>query len=252
MRQAFDFGRLFLLRPSAAADSCAREKALGDGLRVYAVWLAASLLYLRLKPLDFPDAHAVASLDARGLAFWSRVALWEPVLAALEIALTGVLLRWMREGWLPLKTAAATVWIAVPVACALACARGGLPRAAGAAVLAAWAAPGVLMARRLSAREWRTLAAFLLGLNALALVLLAPQTAAVALRSQPLFNAALALSALWLLASGGLGLRRLAATSAARAVLAFLFANLALSAAVAAAFVLGLLPVEVLKVLVFI
>ena len=252
MKRAFDFGRLFLFQPVRAAQECLRADALGDGLKVYAAWVAFSLLYLWLKPFDFPDANAAIPARAQGLTFWMKVALWEPVLAALNIALTGLVLRWMRDGWLPLKTAAATLWCSLPLVLTVAYTRSAIPKTVFAVLLVAWAVPGILYARRIPGSDWRHTTTFLLGLNAVGLVLLTAQAAAVVVRSDALYKGALVLTVGWLLACGGVGLKNLAKTSLPRAVLAFLFANLALNLVLAAAFLLGWLPMEVLKVLVYV
>lgn len=252
MKKAFEFGTLFLFQPARAADASEDEAAFDDGLKVYALWVVLSLAYLWLKPYDFPDANAPVPAHAQGLGFWLRVSLWEPVLAALNIALTALVLSWMREGWLPLRTAVATLWSAAPLVLTIAYTKSGLPRAAFGALMIVWAAPGARVARRVPAAEWRKVASFLLGLNAIGLVMLVPQVAAAALRSDLLYKACLFGSVAWLLACGGAGLSRLCRTSLPRAVLAFLFANLALNLVIAAAFLLHWLPMEVLKVLVYV
>lgn len=252
MKRILSFGRLFLFSPSRAAEECLLPRSLAEGLKVYAVWVAASLLYLRFKPFDFPDVNAPIPQQARGMIFWAKVAAWGPVLAALNIALTGLALRWMRDGWLPLKTAAATLWCCLPLLLTVAYTRSTISKPLFAALFLAWTLPGAFFARRIPAEDWRRVAAFLLGLNAVGLVLLIPQAAASALRSDALYKASLALTVAWLLASGGTGLKRLADTSLPRAILAFLFANLALNVALAAAFLLGWLPMEVLKVLIYV
>ena len=250
--RALKLGRLFLFSPSLAADACANDDALGDALKVYALWVVASLLYLALKPYDFPDMNAPMPAHVEGLRFWLRVAAWEPALAALSIALTALALNWMRGGWLPLRTAVATCWSAVPLILTIAYTKSGLPRSVFGAGMIVWAVPGALVARRVSGAEWRKIAAFLLGLNAIGLVLLIPQIAAAVLRSDLLYKATLGLSVAWLLSCGGAGLRKLCGVSLARAVLAFLFANLVLNLVIAAAYLLHWLPLEVLKVLVYV
>lgn len=252
MKRAFAFGRLFIFQPARAAQECLRSDALGDALKVYAAWVAASLLYLWLKPFDFPDANAAIPTRVQGFSFWLKVALWEPVLAALNIALTGLVLRWMRDGWLPLKTAAATLWCALPLILTVAYTRSAISKTAFAVLFVAWAVPGVLYARRIPGPEWRRTTTFLLGLNAVGLILLGAQAAVVLARSDALYKGSLVLTVAWLLACGGTGLKTLAKTSLPRAVLAFLFANLALNLVLAAAFLLGWLPMEILKVLVYV
>lgn len=251
-KNAAGFARLFLLHPARAAEACEGKDALVQGLQVYAFWVVASLLYLSLKPFDFPDVNAPLPTHPEGAAFWLRVSAWEPVLAALNVALTGLVLEWMREGWLPLKTAVATLWSAVPLILTLAYTRTGMTAAVFGAGMIAWAVPGVWVARRVSAGNWRRITAFLLGLNAVGLAMLVPEVAACVLRSDVLYKASLGGSVVWLLVCGGLGLRRLSGASLARAVLAFLFANLVLNLVIAACYLLHWLPMEVLKVLVYV
>ncbi|MFI5347025.1 MAG: hypothetical protein ACHQ51_11690 [Elusimicrobiota bacterium] len=252
MKKSIDFAKLFLFQPASAAEACAEETAIDAGLKVYAVWVVASLAYLWLKPHDFPDMAAPISAHAEGFKFWTRVALWEPVLAALNIALTVLVLNWMRDGWLPLRTAVATLWSAVPLILTIAYTKSGLPRAAFGAGMIVWALPGGYAVWRVPAAEWRKVTAFLLGLNAIGLVLLIPEIAAAVLRSDMLYKGTLFASVAWLLVCGGIGLGRLCKTSTARAVLAFLFANLVLNLVIAAAYLLHWLPMEVLKVLVYV
>jgi len=252
MKKALAFGRLFLFQPSRAAEACLREESLAEGLSVYAAWVLLSLIYLRFKPFDFPDVNAAVPARVQGLAFWAKVAVWEPVLAALNIALTGLVLRWMRDGWLPLKTASATLWCSLPLVFTIAYTRSAISKPVFAVLLVAWAVPGALYARRIPGEDWRRVTSFLLGLNAVGIALLLPQAAAAALRSDMLYKASLLLTVVWLISCAGTGLKSLAKTSLPRAALAFLFANLALNLVLAAAFLLGWLPMEVLKILVYV
>ena len=252
MMNAFEYAKLFLFRPTDAAEAAEKDGAIDLGLKVYALWVAASLLYLWLKPYDFPDVNAPVPTHVYGFTFWLRVAFWEPVLAVMNVALAALVLDWMREGWLPLRTAVATFWSAVPLILTIAYTKAGLPRAAFGALMIVWALPGAWVARRVPAADWRKAAAFLLGLNAVGLVVLIPEIAATAFRSDLAYKASLFLSVAWLLVSGGVGLARLFRTSVARAVLAFLFANLVLNLVIAAAYLLHWLPLEVLKVLVYV
>jgi hypothetical protein len=252
MTRALAYGKLFLFSPARAAEASEKAEAFDDGLKVYAFWVLVSLLYLWLKPYDFPDANAPVPAHALSLGFWLRVSVWEPVLAAMNIALTALVLSWMREGWLPLRTAAATLWSAVPLILTVAYTKSGLPRAAFGALMIVWTLPGVFVARRVPAGEWRKVASFLMGLNAVGVAMLIPEIVAAFLRSEILYKASLFGSVAWLLVCGGVGLSRLCRTSLARAVLAFLFANLVLNLVIAAAYLLHWLPMEVLKVLVYV
>jgi hypothetical protein len=221
-------------------------------MKIYGAWVVVSLLYLALKPFDFPDANAPLPEHAPGVWFWLKVAFWEPVLAGMGVGLTALAVRWMKDGWLPLKTAAATLWTATPLALTLGYVNSGMPRWLFAILILAWLAPGAYFARRIDRATWRQTAAFLLGLNAVSLAALLPEIIATLLRSDLLYKASLGLSVFWLLACGGVGLRRLAGTSLARAILAFLFSNLVLNLVIAAFYLLHWLPKEVLKALVYV
>jgi hypothetical protein len=168
---------------------------------------------------------------------------------------TVLVLDWMREGWLPLKTAAATLWSAVPAALAVYYASPSMTLGRGifVALLAAWAAPAVWLSRRIPAEGWRRIGVFLLGLSAIQLVCLAVEFAAVMpARSMIGFYVLSFLEIAWLLVCVGIGLRRLCAMSTARVVLGFLFAVLVTSVVPALAYLLGLMPKEVLKVVLYV
>lgn len=257
MRSAWAFGRLFLFQPSKAADACARKESLADGLKVYAALALAELVTSWFNPLAFLDPNAPVPA-AHGAAFWLRVAMWEPVLFGLSVFFTVLVLDWMREGWLPLKTATATAWSAVPLALAVyygyySPSSLALGRGVFVAIFAAWAAPAVLLARRVPAARWREIGVFLLGLSAIQLVSLALEFATVVpARSVAGFYALSFLTIAWLLACVGVGLRKLCATSTARIVLGFLFAIVLSSTVPVLAYLLGLMPMEVLKVVLYV
>jgi len=252
--KAYEFGKLFLFQPSRAADACEKESALDDGLKVYALLAVAQLISSWFDPLAFLDPNAPI-LAPHGAAFWLRVAMWEPVLFGLSVFFTVLVLDWMREGWLPLKTATATFWAAFPAALAVYYASPSmtLGKWVFIALLAAWSAPALWLSRRIPAGRWRKVAAFLLGMSAIQLVCLAVEFATVVpLRTKAGFYALSFLSIGWLLACVGIGLRKLCGTSTARVVLGFLFAVLVSSIVPALAYLLGLMPKEVLKVVLYV
>jgi hypothetical protein len=254
MKRAWNFGKLFLFSPSKAADACVRKDALADGLKVYGVLAVAELISSHFDPLAFLDPTAPV-LAPQGFGFWMRVAMWEPVLFALSVFFTVLVLEWMSEGWLPLKTAVATFWSAVPVALAVYYASPTMTLGKGVfiAILAAWTVPAILLARRVPGERWRKVGIFLLGLNAIQLVcLLAEFVTVVPLRSITGFYVLSFLSIAWLLVCVGVGLRKLYATSTARVVLGFLFAILVSSVVPALAYLLGLMPKEVLKIVLYV
>ena len=257
MTRAWRFAKLFLFSPTKAAEACAKKEALADGLKLYAVLSVAELLTSWFNPLAFLDPNA-PMLPAHGAAFWLRVAMWEPVLFGLSVFFTVLVLDWMRSGWLPLKTAVATSWSSVPVILAIyyVYASPGtiaLGRGLAIAIFIVWAAPAILLARRISAERWRKIAVFLLGLSAIQLTCLILEFATVVpARSTFGFYALSFLTIGWMLVFVGVGLRKLCAMSTARVVLGFLFAVIVSSAVPVLAYLLGLMPMEVLKVVLYV
>lgn len=257
MNETLRFARLFLFEPSKAADACARKSAIGVGLRLYALLALAQLASAWFNPLSFLDPTA-ALAPAHGGAFWFRVALWEPVVFAGSVFVTVLALDWMRSGWLPLRTAVATFWSALPLILTLYYTSPGAPsgpgvKAALAGVLVLWAVPAAALARRIPREKWETITAFLLGLSAIELVSLAAEYATVLpLRSRAGFIALSLASLLWVLACVGVGLRKLTGASTARVVLAFLFALVVTTTLPSLAFLLGLMPLEVMKVVMYV
>lgn len=255
MKRLVAFGKSFLFAPSAAADACARPDAWIDGLKIYALLAVAELAASWFDPLAFLDPTAPIA-PAHGAAFWAVVAFWEPVLMALSVFFTVLVLEWMSEGWLPLKTAAATLWTAVPVAMTLAYAdpKQTLGRKFFVALLAVWAAPAVVLSRRVSPERWRRVGAFLLGMSAIQLVGIAAEfVVVVPARSMAAFYAYSFVMLAWVAACFAIGMRRMGVTSsAARAVLAFVFSLLVTSVVPSLAYLLGLMPKEVLKVVLYV
>jgi hypothetical protein len=254
MKRAWEFGKLFLLSPSKAADACLKRDALADGLKVYLLLAIAELVSSWFDPLSFLDPNAPV-LAPHGAAFWLRVAMWEPVLFGLSVLITVGVLDWMREGWLPLKTAVATLWSALPVILALRYVAPAMAfsRVLTIAIFAAWSVPALWIARRIPADRWRKIGVFLLGLSAIQLVCLAVEFATVVpLRSLPGFYVLSFIEIGWMLVCVGVGLRRLCDMSTARVVLAFLFAVIVTSVVPPLAYLLGLMPKEVLKVVLYV
>ena len=252
MKKALNFGRLFLFSPSRAASACLEDSAVRDGLTVYFLTLLCAAVFYRFKPYDFPDANAAVPMGPQGILFWLKVMAWQPLLMAALIAFAGVLLRWMRDGWLPVKVATAFFWTAIPLILTVMYVRDGIPKFAFGALLLVWAAPGAYVARDVPPSVWWSLAAFLLGLNAVELAALLPEAAVTALRWEAGYKGVVGLAGLWMLVGGSLGLKNLApARPLPRALLPLLFALVLQIEVVVAAFMLGWLPVETLKALLY-
>ncbi len=252
MSSALRFGRLFLFSPAKAAAACATDRALRDSLIVYGLTLLGAALFQHWKPYDFPDAAAAVPLGPQGMLFWLKVMLWQPLLMAALIAFAGVLLRWLRDGWLPLKVASSVFWCAAPMILTVFYVKNAIPKPAFAALMLLWAAPGVVVGRGVPAAQWRPLAAFLLGLNAIQLAALFPETVVTAMRWEAGYKAVVGAAGFWMLIGGALGLKALAPSRPlARAALPLLFALVLQIVVVIAAFMLGWLPVETLKALLY-
>ncbi len=255
MKRTLAFGRQFLFAPAQAADACDRPTALADGLTIYALLAVAELVSSWFDPLAFLDPTAPVR-PGHTLGFWLVVAFWEPVLMAMSVFFTVLTLEWMSEGWLPLKTAAATLWTAVPVALVVyyTASHAALSRGWALLLLAAWAAPAVLLSRRIAPERWRRVGIFLLGMSAVQLVgLLFEFVAVVPAHSLNAFYVYSAVMLVWVAYCFGAGMRRMKITgSVARAVLAFVFALLISSVVPSLAYLLGLMPKEVLKVVLYV
>lgn len=252
MRSALAFARLFLFSPTKAAAACATDRALRESFIVYGLTVLAAALFQYWKPYDFPDAAAAVPLGPQGFFFWLKVMLWQPLLMAALIAFAGVLLRWLKDGWLPVKVASSALWCAIPLILTVFYVKNAVPKPAFAALMLLWAVPGIVIGRGVPAAQWRPLAAFLLGLNAIQLAALLPQAVVTAMRWEAGYKAVVGAAGFWMLVGGALGLKALApARPLARAALPLLFALVLQIVVVIAAFMLGWLPVETLKALLY-
>lgn len=257
MKSALRFGRLFLFSPSKAAAACAGDRALRDAVIVYGLTLLGAAVFQYWKPYDFPDANASVPMGSQGLLFWFKVMLWQPVLMAFLIGFTGALLQWMKEGWLPLKVFTSFFWAAIP-AILMVC---YLPKETGPALIsklqfrvlfALWAVPTFLAMKKAPPASWRPLASLLLVMNIVQLAAYVPEAIVTAMRWEAGYKAVVGVAGLWMLFAGALGLRHLPpARPLPRAALPLLFALVLQIEVVFAAFMLGWLPVETLKALLY-
>lgn len=252
MRKALSFGRLFLFSPAKAAAACESDRALLDACKLYGLTLLASAVFYRFKPYDFPDANAAVPMGPQGILFWLKVMLWQPLLMGALIAFCAVLLRWMKDGWLPLKVATSFFWSAVPLILTIFYVKNALPKPLFAGLMIVWAAPGVHVARGVPARDWRLVAAFLLGLNVIQLAAIPPEAVVTMMRWEAGYKAVVGVAGFWMLVGGALGLKALPPQRPLpRALLPLLFALVLQIVVVVAAFMLGWLPVETLKALLY-
>jgi len=252
VKKALSFGRLFLTSPAKAAAACESDRALLDACKIYGLTLLAAAVFYRFKPYDFPDANAAIPGGPQGLFFWIKVMLWQPLLMSALIAFAAVLLRWMRDGWLPLKVVTSFFWCAIPLILTVFYVKNQLPKAAFGALMILWTLPGAYVASGVPAREWRLLAAFLLGLNVVELAAIVPEAVVTVMRWEAGYKAVVGAAGFWMLIGGALGLKALAPQRPLpRALLPLLFALVLQIEVVIAAFMLGWLPVETLKALLY-
>lgn len=252
MKKTLNFGRLFLLSPAKAAAACAEDRALFDALKLYALTLISAAVFYRFKPYDFPDANAAVPMGPQSLFFWLKVMLWQPLLMAALIAFCAALLRWMKDGWLPVKVATSFFWCAIPLILTVLYVKNGIPKSAFAGLMILWAVPGIYVGRGIPSREWRLLATFLLGLNVIELAAMLPESVVTLMRWEAGYKAVVGLAGFWMLIGGALGLKALAPhRPLPRALLPLLFALVLQIEVVIAAFMLGWLPVETLKALLY-
>ena len=209
MRSAFRFGRLFLLSPGKAAAAAAGKSALSDSLAIYAATLLAALLFLYVKPPNFPDINAAIPIEPQGLFFWLEVILWQPPLMSCLIVFTAVLLHWHKDGWLPIKVATSFIWCAVPLLLTVLYAKSLITKFLFAVLMACWAVPAGYAGKSIDRKEWRLVACFLLGLNAVECVAFFPELIVTFLRWETGYKIVASIAGLWMLLAGALGLREL-------------------------------------------
>ena len=257
MKKALAFGRLFIFSPSKAAEACSGDHALRDALVVYGLTLLGAAVFQYWKPLDFPDANAAVPLVTQNFLFWLKVMLWQPVLMAFLIGFTGALLHWMKDGWLPLKLFTTLFWTAIPVILIVCY----LPRSKEPSLInglqfrllfTLWILPTIYAMKRVPADWWRPLSAFLLVMNVIQLVTYVPEAVVTVMRWETGYKAVVGGAGLWMLFAGAFGLRKLPpGRPLPRALLPLLFSLILQIEVVVAAFMLGWLPVETLKALLY-
>ncbi|UPT72536.1 MAG: hypothetical protein M0D55_11220 [Elusimicrobiota bacterium] len=253
MKKALELGRLMLVSPQRAAQECESAGALPAALRLYALTLAADAVFQTLKPYDFPDATAAVPAVHQGLSFWIQVALWQPVLMLALIAFAGALLRWMKDGWLPLKVVTSFLWTAIPFILLAAYTMQGsvIGKTQFGFLFLAWLAPTAWLVARVPRADWRPLASLLLAMSVVELAAMLPMAGAVAFRSDAAYKAVAGAAGLWMLFAGARALKFLPpGRPMPRALLPLVFASLLQIGVVFVAFTLGWLPAETLKAII--
>ena len=244
--------RRYAFAPSQAAQASRDKANLAPNVIIYALFATASLIFFWLKPFDFPDANAALPGKARGLLFWFKVMLWQPPLELAWIAFLLGLTQWLRGGKLVVRLTAAALWTALTFVLIISywqkLGLGQLGFALGCLASFALFVPAV---RNFPAAERLPVVSFMLGLNALGLIMLAPTALAAALRSSVLFNAAQIAGGIWMIGAGALGLRRLTGIRLARAFMAMLLSMFFQIALACALYLLGVVPKDILQALLY-
>lgn len=250
MRAALRWAWLCAAKPGEAAAESEQPGTLRAALLLWALWVAASMLFTLLKPAGFPEPE-MAAVPSRPPLFWLRVLFWQPVLAAVLVGFIGVALRWLGSGWLALKLATGVAFSILPFLVSLAYVKGGLGLAACSLVLAAWLGLMVWYGRGIPGPSWRRTAAVVLGLNGISLLSLAVELVLIAADLAAGYKALMIVVLLWVLAAAARVFKRTEGLSTPRALAAVFFALLAQNIFVGTAFLLKWLPLEVLKVLMY-
>lgn len=239
----------FLTTPSRAAKTCASPGAFVSNLRIYLIFMAASLIFFQLKPADFPDANIPIVQVTRDFSFWLGMILWQPVLEAAWIVFILGLLRWFAAGSWSVRLMTAVAWTALPFILMILRNLNNISLPGYVALLLLWSLPLFGLIRAAPKAEWRTLAGFMMGINAIGLAILPPMALAVGLKAPGLFTFTQAAGGLWILGAGMLGLRELSGLRLPRAFMAVLLSMFLQIAFAFTLHLLGLIPKDMLKAL---
>jgi hypothetical protein len=240
---------MFLSSPSRAAEGSQDGDNLAPCLWIYIVFILGTMLFFMIKPFDFPDQSA-----AYPPTFWLKVTLWQPILEAAWMAFLLGLVLWFKQGSLPMKLTSSVAWAAAPFVLIAASSAVGA-EAAGKWVLglgaAAWIGLFAPLWRRLTRAEALPVVIFMLGINVIGVVMLAPMILAALLRSSNFFMATQVLGGFWILGWSTLGLRKLTGLRLPRAFMAVLLSMFFQIAVAITLHKLGLVSKDILKALLY-
>jgi len=240
-----------LFAPGAAADLAREPGSLAPAAWLYVAFLLGTALLYSWKPFDFPDRNAPFPADTQNLWFWLKVMAWQPPLEAAWVVFLLAQLQWLKAGKMFWRLLGGVVATAAPFILLVVYTQGGLGKPAYAAGMAAWLALVIYWARLVPRELWRPVFALMLALNVIGLLSLAPMAIAVPLESDQLFKAAQIVSGLWVLLSGTIALRALAGQRLPRCFMAVLFSMFMQIAFAFALHMLGLVPKDILKALLY-
>ncbi len=247
----FQYAWRCLFAPSAAAETAREPGSLAPAIRLYAAFLLATALFYAWKPFDFPDRNAPFPRDTQSLWFWLKVMAWQPPLECAWVICLLALLRWLKEGKLFWRLLGGLVATAIPFILLVYYSQSALSKPAYAAVLAAWLLLVLYWARQAPRDSWRPTFSLMLALNAIGLVSLLPMALSVPLESDTLFKAGQIGGGLWVLVSGTLALRSLTGQRLPRCFMAVLFSMFMQIAFAFSLHMLGLVPKDILKALLY-
>ena len=247
--RTFALGWAALRSPSRAADEARKPGGAVPALWVYLAFTVGYLLFFWLKPFDFPDRNAPFPSEMQGLWFWFRVMLWQPPLELAWMAFLLGLVEWFRQGKLGVRMVVGVAWTAFPFI--LMAAYRDAPKAAFAAGSAVWIGLFIPLWKRAATSDWKPLVVLMLALNAIGIALLAPMALAVAIDQPGFFTFSQAVGGLWMLVAGALALRKLSGLRLPRAFMAVLFSMFLQIAFAFTLHLLGLVPKEILKALLY-
>lgn len=249
LSRCLKLGRQFLFSPAQGAEAADKEENFLPSLWIYIAFLAGTLFFFRFKPFDFPEKNAPFPREIQDFFFWLKVTFWQPPLEAGWIIFLMGLTQWFKQGSWPTRFILGVAWAALPFISIVAYTQSAMPRIIFAAGFFVWAGLFYPAVRSVSRKEWLGLASFMLGLNAIGIVLLIPMSLAVLIDQPAFFTFSQAAGGLWILGVGTLGLRALTGLRLPRAFMAVL---LSMFFQIALAFYLhlsGIVPKEILKAL---
>ncbi len=257
LKRAASLARLFLFAPARAADESMKEESLLPCLAIYIAFTAAYLLFFMFKPFDFPDQNAAYPREPQTLMFWFKVMLWQPPLEAVWIAFLLGLVAWFRTGSLAVKLTGGALWAALPFVLIGVYAAADTYRATLIAKVllaigpALWIGLFIPLWRRMTRSELMPVITFMLGVNAIGILILAPMIASIFLGSPGFFMGSQAAGGFWILGCGTLGLRRLTGLRLPRAFMAVLLSMFFQIAVAFTLYLLHIVPKDILKALLY-
>lgn len=244
-------GALMVRSPSAGAEKARPREAFAPAVKVYAAFVLLYALFFWLKPFDFPDPNVGVPRETQGLLFWLKAMAFQPLLEVAWVVFLYGMARWFSAGGLTMRMAVAVFAAAAPFILIVLYYQNEIPKAAFAAGAAAWIGFSLWYARGESWEPLRELLAFMLALNAIGIALLVPMVLFTAARSQQLFMLTQGLGGFWLLGAGALGLRQLTGLRMSRAFMAMLLSMFLQIAFAFTLHLLGVVPKEILKAILY-